>query len=709
MSAYPTIGFIAPQFSGFYFGGILAGIHTVARAHGLPVIAIQREENDVRPSELAWDQIDGWIVLSHHAAIAEIGRTNAPLVSISTIVPGTNCPVVQPDNRGGMRAVVHHLIKHGHERIAFVGNLAHHEVRARFEGYQAALAEHGIAPDPALVVDCVDNLRKGGQAAAQRLLELDRPYTAVVAATDLNAVGVQETLYAAGRQIPAEVAIVGFDDASAAQYATPPLTTVRQPFDLLGRTAAELLLARIAGQDVPQMTYVPTVLVIRRSCGCATHPIIAAGSPPEAAHESDWKHLLACELVRLARYPLLPNPATPSAHVWPGVEVLIDELESALSGRAAPDGTRLQQAWQAALALTTDLQTLHTMLMLLRQAGEQQLSALDDTDAARTRLTAFLDQAQLELTRVRLANEASETNYLAELAEANYELSLLMLGNDPSAIRRLAWLRQTTLSAGCLALWDHEHDPRTLVISGIYNRAAERRSLLGCRYPARAFPPNEIIPSPASDDGIDVITVFPVRSANRDWGLLVLSGPVNSKHSTLQQYMNMWANQLGAVLERAELLESLAAQQESLREAYERERALADTVRELGCPVIPLMPGVLLVPLVGAIDSSRASQIIEAVLQAVNAHRADTVLLDITGVPLVDTQVANSLLQTARAAMLLGAQVFLVGVRPEIAQSIVGLGVDLRHLITRPTLAAALELLAGQATRYRRAALPRQF
>jgi rsbT co-antagonist protein RsbR len=80
-------------------------------------------------------------------------------------------------------------------------------------------------------------------------------------------------------------------------------------------------------------------------------------------------------------------------------------------------------------------------------------------------------------------------------------------------------------------------------------------------------------------------------------------------------------------------------------------------------------------------------------LEGVSSYKAKTVLLDITGVPLVDTQTANSLIHMARAVTLLGAMIILVGVRPEIAQSIVGLGIDLKHIATQPTLEAALEML----------------
>jgi anti-anti-sigma factor len=102
---------------------------------------------------------------------------------------------------------------------------------------------------------------------------------------------------------------------------------------------------------------------------------------------------------------------------------------------------------------------------------------------------------------------------------------------------------------------------------------------------------------------------------------------------------------------------------------------------------------VLLVPLVGTIDAARAAQILERVLEEVGRAQAERVLLDITGVPLVDSQVAAALVQMTRAVGLLGAKVTLVGVRPEIAQSIVGLGADLGMIETRPVLAAALPTL----------------
>jgi anti-anti-sigma regulatory factor len=158
--------------------------------------------------------------------------------------------------------------------------------------------------------------------------------------------------------------------------------------------------------------------------------------------------------------------------------------------------------------------------------------------------------------------------------------------------------------------------------------------------------------------------------------------------------VSMYTALLGAALDHEALLTAVAEQQEMARQSYEREQALARTVYELGCPVIPLLPSVLLIPLIGTIDTARVHQVIEAVLQGISRYRATTILLDLTGVPLVDTQVANGLIQSSRAAALLGAQVVLVGLRPEIAQSIVSLGVDLSQLTTQPTLAIAIAALS---------------
>jgi len=118
----------------------------------------------------------------------------------------------------------------------------------------------------------------------------------------------------------------------------------------------------------------------------------------------------------------------------------------------------------------------------------------------------------------------------------------------------------------------------------------------------------------------------------------------------------------------------------------EKTDALRVVIRELSTPLIPLADGVIAMPLIGMMDSARASAALETLLQGVVDHRAATVVLDITGVSVVDTLVADALMRAAQAVKLLGAEVVLTGIQPRIAQTLVALGVDMSGVITLRSL-----------------------
>jgi PAS domain S-box-containing protein len=126
------------------------------------------------------------------------------------------------------------------------------------------------------------------------------------------------------------------------------------------------------------------------------------------------------------------------------------------------------------------------------------------------------------------------------------------------------------------------------------------------------------------------------------------------------------------------------AEQQQLQEQLIQAQAVA--LQELSTPLIPISDAVLVMPLIGRIDSRRASQILETLLSGIQEQQAELAIIDITGVSVVDTQVAHALLQAARAVKLLGAQVVLTGLRPEVAQALVSLGVDLTDIVTHSTL-----------------------
>jgi PAS domain S-box-containing protein len=126
------------------------------------------------------------------------------------------------------------------------------------------------------------------------------------------------------------------------------------------------------------------------------------------------------------------------------------------------------------------------------------------------------------------------------------------------------------------------------------------------------------------------------------------------------------------------------------KRAEETIQAQTVMLHELSTPVIPFSDEVLVMPLIGTIDTRRAQQALETLLSSIAASRARVAILDITGVPVVDTQVANALLRAAQAVSLLGAQVVLTGIRPEVAQTIVGLGVSLQGVVTRSSLQSGI-------------------
>ena len=133
---------------------------------------------------------------------------------------------------------------------------------------------------------------------------------------------------------------------------------------------------------------------------------------------------------------------------------------------------------------------------------------------------------------------------------------------------------------------------------------------------------------------------------------------------------------------------SEAIGQAALQETIAQQRA---TISELQTPVIQVWEGILTLPIVGTVDTARAQDMTEALLERIVATGSEIVLLDITGVPVVDTAVARHLLETVTAARLLGADVLIVGLSSRTAMTLVQLGIDLSHVTTRATLAKGLE------------------
>jgi anti-anti-sigma factor len=190
--------------------------------------------------------------------------------------------------------------------------------------------------------------------------------------------------------------------------------------------------------------------------------------------------------------------------------------------------------------------------------------------------------------------------------------------------------------------------------------------------------------------GLRSFVAVPLSAGDKVVGAMGVGRREGSISEDELSILSVFGNQLATTLLRlrsdAERLEQVKA----IEEAYASQARLLATVRELSTPVIPVHDGVLVVPLVGALDARRSAPIMEALLNAIQKDRASVVILDVTGVPAVDTAVADHLLRSTRAAALLGAKCVLVGMSPVVARTLVELGVDMSEVTTRSNLQAGI-------------------
>ncbi len=186
---------------------------------------------------------------------------------------------------------------------------------------------------------------------------------------------------------------------------------------------------------------------------------------------------------------------------------------------------------------------------------------------------------------------------------------------------------------------------------------------------------------------VHTIVAVPLLGRGKVLGALCLESEVDEACTSADlAVLERIARSVSVMIANALLFGQLAERTRELQTAYEQQQLLLRTIRELSSPVAPITSGILAMPLLGAIDSDRTGRIMETLLSEVSARQAQVVLIDITGVPVVDTHVANHLLVAAQAVRLLGAEVVLVGITPVVAQSIVALNVNLEGLTTRADL-----------------------
>jgi DNA-binding LacI/PurR family transcriptional regulator len=268
------LGLIIPDIQNPFFAEIARGVEDVAYANQFAVMLCNSDE-DLKKEAFYLDvmrdeSVDGIIlppINDRDPAVLKFVESGMPMVSVDRSLANSPIDQVEVDNRQGAREAVEHLISLNHRRIGLItGKLNVSTSRERKGGYEEALAAHGIALDEAYI-RVGDNKQASGRALAEELLVIPNRPTALFVTNNLMAVGAIEGIHKRGLRIPADVAIIGFDDLPWAEALDPPLTVVRQPAYEVGRAAVELLLRRLENRDAPAAALrLRPRLILRRSC-----------------------------------------------------------------------------------------------------------------------------------------------------------------------------------------------------------------------------------------------------------------------------------------------------------------------------------------------------------------------------------------------------------------------------------------------------------
>ncbi len=272
-----TIASIIPDITNPFYPAFQRGIQSVANDHQYDLIIYdtqEREDNEKRSlRSLGRARVDGAIVVLFHHRLGDLKHLTdlgIPLVALTSREHKSDNPLIDTlfvDNKSMAEMAVRHLINQGYSRIGMIAGLQGTPPRRnRIRGFKQALTDHNLPTNEFLIQDC-DFTEQGGYQGMSELLKLKPLPDAVFAANDLMALGAMRAIREAGLNIPADIALIGIDDIPAAKLVHPPLTTISQFQEIIGRKAAEMLFERINGtaSSDPRSIAMPFEIVVRES------------------------------------------------------------------------------------------------------------------------------------------------------------------------------------------------------------------------------------------------------------------------------------------------------------------------------------------------------------------------------------------------------------------------------------------------------------
>jgi len=441
-----------------------------------------------------------------------------PIIFTTPEGPG---PVVAVDNMLGIHLAFEHLLQHNHKQIAFIaGNVGDGGDSAeRLHAYHLALKDAGIPENPKLIA-FGEHRREGGKVAMQKIIESKADFTAVIASNDLSCLGAIECLNEAGRTIPDDVAVIGFDDILDARSLSPSLTTIRHPTFSLGYQSVATLLDHICGNaNRASRVVVPPRLIIRQSCGCslvnASLSLLSTNFLEPALTLNNLALTMAEASLIEARNSLLEDLQEQCASFLEAflnslrlqdANPILNEIKHVLAWTDERDEDA--HIWQSGIA--TLYQKMNTLLNLAPEADQGFVTSLID----RVQLE-ISDQIQRRTTRSMIEH----MDMMSQLGLMTAEL-LTAMNISESAEILTRHLPKVGIKNLLVALYNSNGEDHTSQATILFT-AGLSSAVNGQRFETRKFPISEIYPT---DESMQ-LTILPLDVDKKTFGFAAFNAP----------------------------------------------------------------------------------------------------------------------------------------------------------------------------------------
>lgn len=267
------IGLLLPDIQNPFYTEVIQGVESTAYSNNYSVIICNFSQDEKKEREyldiLKSENIDGLIVApvnDHDHKVTELVKSGMPIVCVDRSLSTVDVDQVVVDNFNGALEAVSYLLNSGHTKIAHIGGIFNiSTTQQRYNGYIQAFVKKGLKADDSLV-RFGDSKYESGCKIAGEMLDGKNPPTALFTGNNLITLGALEAIHERGLRIPEDISIIGFDDMYWAKSLNPPLSSVRQPGQEIGKRATELLFQRIEDQSRPKVRLtLKTELIIRKS------------------------------------------------------------------------------------------------------------------------------------------------------------------------------------------------------------------------------------------------------------------------------------------------------------------------------------------------------------------------------------------------------------------------------------------------------------